>query len=413
MVNRAVISDFLNQTDVDSDYILSKVQGLLSHGGGAQLTFGGEDYNALLQYLQLIPKNENSIVSEIYTATKGKIVFEQPHENGNFYACMNCHSVTELNDLTSTSDARIRSGNPIFNAANRSSYKNGMLNNIMDAANSCLQDWMKVSSDNTWIESSEDWLNLNEYLIEQSNNENTSDVTYTIVDAPDDLSAGDATAGHVAFNKTCVECHGVDGKGALYSAEITGVGLAQSFVANKIRRSGPSGSNVYSGLGGVGAMPFYSQERMSDKMVKDISAYVAGITENDGDTPPQMEEDVVMSGDSTCSGTDHAKVGQTMIFSNLAHGISGSAKIVDNCTIEISGFDYDGQGPSVFFYGGLNNDYRGTGAGFSIGNQLNGRSYNNATITLSLSSTSILDNMDGLSVWCSDFDVSFGDGQFM
>jgi hypothetical protein len=48
-----------------------------------------------------------------------------------------------------------------------------------------------------------------------------------------------------------------------------------------------------------------------------------------------------------------------------------------------------------------------------LGTQLNGRTYTNETIVLSLASPSDLDDLDGLSVWCVLFDASFGDGFFL
>jgi hypothetical protein len=89
--------------------------------------------------------------------------------------------------------------------------------------------------------------------------------------------------------------------------------------------------------------------------------------------------------------------------------VSGVARIVDNCTIEVTAFNYDGGGlPDVFFYGGVNNDYRN---GFPIGANLFGRPMVNATVTLTLRDGD-LDRMDGISVWCVRANANFGDGKF-
>ncbi|WP_159083994.1 DM13 domain-containing protein [Saccharobesus litoralis] len=331
-----------------------------------------------------------------HTAAKGKLVYENKHPKGNTFACMHCHAITE-NDMMLAPDGFKRPGNPLFNAINRTSYKNGALTEIMDAANSCLEDWMTLSSADLWTESSDDWLNFKKYLEEQSNNSTEANVTYSIVSAPGDMSGGNATTGQTEFKETCAVCHGETGLGTdVYRAPITGRNLSKTYIASKIRRSGPDSSNVYSGLDG-GQMPFYSKERMTDQTVKNIAAYVAG--------------EAISS--FSCGDNDHPKVGQTMTFSMKAHDVSGNAEIIDNCTIRVSNFNYDGGGPQVLFYGGVDGDYKDSTVGFAIGSQLNRSSaYVNETLTLSLNSPSTLDMMNGLSVWCAAVNTSFGDGIF-
>lgn len=53
-INSQAFADFLTETGVESDYILSKAQGSLAHGGAQQLTFGSDEYNALAEYLGLL-----------------------------------------------------------------------------------------------------------------------------------------------------------------------------------------------------------------------------------------------------------------------------------------------------------------------------------------------------------------------
>ena len=108
----------------------------------------------------------------------------------------------------------------------------------------------------------------------------------------------------------------------------------------------------------------------------------------------------------------HPLVGTVREFSTIAHDVSGTVTVLNDRTIEVSNFVYDGEGPSVFFYTGLDGDYSSEGVGRIIGNQLNGRSYNNDTITLTLPDNLTLDDFNGLSVWCDIFLVSFGDVTF-
>jgi hypothetical protein len=110
----------------------------------------------------------------------------------------------------------------------------------------------------------------------------------------------------------------------------------------------------------------------------------------------------------TCTKTS-AKVGQTAVLSTRSHLVSGTATVLDDCTIEIKNFNYDGLGlPDVFVYGGKGGNYA---AGFPIGNNLFGTRRTNETIRVTLK-TGDLDKLDGISIWCIGAGVSFGDGLF-
>lgn len=110
----------------------------------------------------------------------------------------------------------------------------------------------------------------------------------------------------------------------------------------------------------------------------------------------------------TGCGNDHAKVGFNGNFSTIAHGVSGTATIVNNCTIEVTLFNYDGGGPSVYFYGAIDHRYDESDA-FIIGSVLNGQSYIDRTLTYDLPTSKTLDDFNTLSVWCNQFDASFGE----
>ena len=108
---------------------------------------------------------------------------------------------------------------------------------------------------------------------------------------------------------------------------------------------------------------------------------------------------------------EHSMVGYSGYFNTFAHNVSGKATIIDDCTIEISEFNYDGGGPEVFFYGAIDHQYASENA-FAIGQKLNGQVYENATITIKLPANKTLDNLNGLSVWCIDFAANFGEMEF-
>ena len=109
-----------------------------------------------------------------------------------------------------------------------------------------------------------------------------------------------------------------------------------------------------------------------------------------------------------CDKTN-AKVGQIANLSTRSHGVSGKVIVVDNCTLEIRNFNYDGGGLSkVFVYGGKGGNYA---SGFPVGNNLRGTSFANQTLTINLNAGD-LDKMDGVSIWCADANANFGDGLF-
>ncbi|MEM7257530.1 MAG: DM13 domain-containing protein [Pseudomonadota bacterium] len=107
--------------------------------------------------------------------------------------------------------------------------------------------------------------------------------------------------------------------------------------------------------------------------------------------------------------SNHPLVGTTAEFSNFSHGISGTLTILDDRTLEITNFSYDGGGPAVYFYLGTDGNYRN---GIQVGSVLNGRTYNNETLMVSLPDNITLDDFNGISVWCDLFSVNFGDARF-
>ncbi len=112
---------------------------------------------------------------------------------------------------------------------------------------------------------------------------------------------------------------------------------------------------------------------------------------------------------AVCGLSDHPRVGQVAQLKTIAHNVSGKATVIDNCTIELTGFSYDGQGlPDVFVYGAKDRNYN---AGFAIGPNLFGKPQFNATFRITLKEGE-LERLDGISIWCVRAAVSFGDGLF-
>jgi Electron transfer DM13 len=108
-------------------------------------------------------------------------------------------------------------------------------------------------------------------------------------------------------------------------------------------------------------------------------------------------------------GKSSAKIGQVANLSTRSHNVKGQAKVIDDCTLEISNFSYDGGGLSkVFVYGAKGGNYV---AGFPIGPNLKGTVFSNQTLRVTLQAGD-LDKLDGISIWCTDANANFGDGTF-
>ena len=101
-------------------------------------------------------------------------------------------------------------------------------------------------------------------------------------------------------------------------------------------------------------------------------------------------------------------IGNYGYFETMAHDVSGRAEIIDNCTIKVTEFYYDGKGPQVNFYVAQDHDYVSEDA-FAISREINGPFYENAEFTLRLPNGKTLDDFNTLSVWCVEFGASFGE----
>ncbi|MDH3654684.1 MAG: hypothetical protein OEN21_10485, partial [Myxococcales bacterium] len=88
--------------------------------------------------------------SESTAVASGEALYLQPHSDGNTFACASCHALEEP-----APDGIRRPGHPIGDAANRPSFKNGQLDVLLDAVNSCRVEWMGApafsEADPRWI----------------------------------------------------------------------------------------------------------------------------------------------------------------------------------------------------------------------------------------------------------------------
>lgn len=332
---------------------------------------------------------------------EGMMVYTTPLSQASSFTCNTCHALEEPAE-----DGVRRVGHAIGDATRRSSWKNGQLDDVRLAANSCLVEWMNAEP---WEADDPQWLALYDFLDDHATEDSAPDVTIQIVEPPADPTGGDPEAGRTLFNASCVMCHGTDGGGTLRGPPIAGRGLEPTYIAQRVRTSGRADSDVYEGLAG-GIMPFWGADRLSDDELRNLAAFVAS-----SDPAPEPQPNPDPGPDpgpepSDCDAT-HPRVGWTTELSMLFHDVAGTATIVDDCTIVVEDFFFDGNGIDVQMYAATDGNYT---QGFSISGQLYNfpTGYHGDTLTLTLPEGPTLDEVDGISVWCVAVGVSFGDGLF-
>jgi len=328
----------------------------------------------------------------------GKAVYESRVENANTFTCGTCHALSEP-----ASDGLRRPGHPIGDATRRPSYKNGQVPRMLDAVNSCLTEWMNAEP---WTESDPRYGALVAWLDTQAGSSaEAPPIAIQRVDPPASLSGGDAERGLATFNGSCAVCHGANAEGTQQAPKVRGLGLEAGYVATRVRTSGRSDSKVYPGLTG-GVMPFWGADRLSDAELVDIVAFLA---KKDASLPAANDGGTNDGTTRTCAKT-HAKVGTSAVLKKRFHGVEGTARVVDDCTIEITDFAFDGGGIDVRVYGGKGGDYA---RGFAMGNDLRKPGgYSGATVRVNLPAARTLDDLDGVSIWCVPAGADFGSGTF-
>ena len=334
---------------------------------------------------------------------QGLRVYMDPRPDGNSFRCATCHA------LTDRPDGLRRPGHPIGDAPRRPSFKNGQLNTFVDAANSCLEEWM--SAESLWTEDSSDYQALVAFLDDQAGGatESAPAITFSILAPPTDLSGGDAGRGQTLFNSSCAVCHGDNASGTQQGPQLAGRNLDPELIARRVRTSGQRDSRVYDNLTG-GRMPFWSLERLSDEELLDLVEYVR-VSEADDPGPGPDNNGNPGPGGESCAST-HPKVGQRAELQEIFHDVGGTAIIEDDCTIAIENFQFDGGGINVRIYGGLNGNYDD---GFALEgpNLVRAQPYEGERIEVKLPEGTTLDDLDGVSVWCVPVQSDFGSGLFL
>lgn len=349
------------------------------------------------------PSGSDGEAGETGELGEGEAVYRQTVADGNSFTCSTCHALSEP-----SADGLRRPGHPIADATRRPTWKNGQLTDMREAVNSCLSEWMNAEP---WSADDPRWLALHDFLDEQAELagiETAEALSFSIVEPPEDLTGGDPDDGRALFNGSCAVCHGEDGLGTNQAPPVTGFGHAPQYTARRVRTSGRLDSPVYDGLTG-GVMPFWSAERLTNAELLDLVAYLEILDESDTSTEDGGEEDTGTTTGSDCDATSE-RVGWTAELENFFHDVGGTAEIVDDCTVVISNFTYDGTGIDVRIYGGQNGDYDN---GFAMTDDLlQPGGYDGTTLVATLPDGESIDDLDGVSVWCVDVGVDFGSGVF-
>ncbi len=110
-----------------------------------------------------------------------------------------------------------------------------------------------------------------------------------------------------------------------------------------------------------------------------------------------------------CDAT-HSLIGESrQLRVSNAYGISGTVTVISDCEIEFSNFNYNGTGPAVSIYGGLNGNFI---EGRTLSEPIHGRAFDNETFSVFLPEGVTLDQFNSFSVWCFQFNIDFSSASF-
>ncbi|HVY31069.1 MAG TPA: DM13 domain-containing protein [Polyangiaceae bacterium] len=365
-------------------------------------------------------------------------MYEKPLSDGNTFSCKTCHALSEP-----SADGLRRPGHSLGDATRRTHWKQGKAASFLAAVNSCVTEWMVAPA---WREDEPRFVALRDFLQTQAPAGPANDLSYTIAAPPADLSSGSADRGQALFNTSCVVCHGPDGGGTERGPKVSGSTRTPDYVASRIRRSGSTTSTVYAGLTG-GVMPFWASDRLSDAEVSDLVAFVtqpipgmggSGGAAANGGTPGMGGAAASGMGGASASGEGGASAGQSSAGSafggsggsaggcgatsprvgwtadlgiNTGEGqVSGFVTAIDDCTLELRDFSYDGNGIDVRVYGSETTAFK---PGFDIGPNIVNKVFKKETLRVTLSADKKLTDLEWVGIWCVAVGANFGSGQLL
>ncbi|MEN0067395.1 MAG: DM13 domain-containing protein [Myxococcota bacterium] len=118
----------------------------------------------------------------------------------------------------------------------------------------------------------------------------------------------------------------------------------------------------------------------------------------------------VGEGDGVVDDTEIPGVGWEAVFETFSHDVAGRAVIVDEQTIELQDFTYDGGGVNARLFllpagGDFTDD-------FELTDNLVGTEFDNDTLVIDIPEDAPFEDWNLITLWCVPFRVDFGSGVF-
>jgi hypothetical protein len=114
---------------------------------------------------------------------------------------------------------------------------------------------------------------------------------------------------------------------------------------------------------------------------------------------------------TTLGQTAYPRAGWETHLTQTGHGVKGTATILDERTIRLTHFSYDGVAPDMYVYLATNRTSAAFLEGLTISARL-ARAYNDETLDVQLPEGQTLDGWNAISIWCRAVEGSFGWGTF-
>ena len=118
----------------------------------------------------------------------------------------------------------------------------------------------------------------------------------------------------------------------------------------------------------------------------------------------------VGDGDGIVTGDEVPGIGWEADLETFAHDVSGTAVIVDEDTIEIRDFVYDGGGINARFF--VLPDGAPFHEEYELTDNLVGQAFDGETLTLTLPEGATFEDFNLITFWCVPVGIPFGQGVF-
>lgn len=112
---------------------------------------------------------------------------------------------------------------------------------------------------------------------------------------------------------------------------------------------------------------------------------------------------------TSLAGTLYSRAAWTATLPPGLHDVEATVTVIDDRTLQVEGFTYDGTAPAAYFYLGTAQSNTAFANGLQLDPQLT-RAYNDELLTLTLPPGETLDGYTAISVWCAAFEVDFSSG---